>query len=239
MIPNNQKLEEVVKKNKDYKRINEILYLFKAASDLDWKDISKIGVQKTIYLTEILAPFKEMALSFLNFIYLYKGPYSKDIQNSLDYLVSCGALEITKFVQYRKFSYVNYRASESEKRIVKALLDYPEEKEKYEWIAIILKIIDAYKDAFGIGKGYEDVDKIIDLVYEEPSFKLAKDKGIGEFIEMISEDNATLKFLNFLKKIEETDLPKVLKREPAYDLETVILMFFEYLYLGFLAKQNV
>ena len=48
MIPNNQKLEEVIKKNKDYKRRNEILYLFNAASDLGWKDISKIGVQKTI-----------------------------------------------------------------------------------------------------------------------------------------------------------------------------------------------
>lgn len=239
MIPNNQKLEEAIKKNKDYKRINEILYLFKAANELGWKDISKIGVQKTIYLTEILAPFREIALSFLNFIYLYKGPYSKDIQNSLDYLVSCGALEITKFVQYGKFSYVNYRASESGKKIVEALWDYPEEKKKYEWIRIILKIIDAYKDAFGIGKGYENVDKIIDLVYEEPSFKLTMSKGRREFIRMTSEDNATLKFLKFLKGIEETDLPKILKRKPTDDIETIMLMFFEHLYLDFLTKRNV
>jgi hypothetical protein len=238
MEPTNLKLQKIAQKNKDYKRINEILYLFSAANELGWKDISKLGVQKTIYLSEILAPFKNVALSYLNFIYHYKGPYSKDIQNSLDYLVSCGALEISKFVQYRKVSYVNYRTNKSGQKIVEALLEYPNEREKYEWIRIVLKMIDAYKGAFGIGRGYQDVDKIIDLVYEEPSFKLTKSKGRGEFIKMLSEDNASVKLLEFLKGIEETDLQKILRKKPANDLETILLMFFEYIYLDFLGKQG-
>ncbi|MFW6172236.1 MAG: hypothetical protein ACOC5T_00625 [Elusimicrobiota bacterium] len=239
MRPKIQKLEEVIEENQDYKRANEILYLFKAASNLGWQDISKIGVQKTIYLSEILAPFKNVVLSFLNFIYHYKGPYSKDIQNSLDYLVSCGALEITKFVQYGKVTYVNYKISESGKKIVEALLNYNEEREKYDWMIIVLKLIDAYKEAFRIGKDYKDVDKIIDLVYEDPSFKFAKKKGRGEFVRMDTENNATLKFLKFLKEIEERKLPKILKRKPTDDIETIMLMFFEYLYLEFLKSHEV
>jgi len=232
-------LREIAKRNRDYKRVNEILYLFSSASDLGWKDISKIGVQKTIYLSEVLAPYKKLALSFLNFIYHYRGPYSKDIQNSLDYLVSCGALEITALMKHNNIAFVNYRINGSGEKIVKALLKYAEEREKYEWIKLILRVVDAYKEAFGIGRKYQNVDKIIDLVYEEPSFRLTKSKGKGEFINMVSEDNASIRFLEFLKNIEEIDLPKILIKKPANDLETILLMFFEYLYLDFLKKQNV
>lgn len=230
---------ECVRKNKSYKQLNEILYIFYVGEELCWSCVSKIGVQKSIYLSEILAPFKEVILSFLNFIYHKRGPYSKDIQNSLDYLVSLGAIEVIKFTKYYgKSAFADYRISESGKNVVKSLIVDTQEKEKYDWIKLVLKIIDTYKDAFGISKKFEGVDKIIDLVYEEPSFKETQIKGRGKFIQMTLRDNPTMKLMDFFKNIEIVELPKFLKKEPKTDLATILLMFFEHLYLDFLSKKE-
>lgn len=239
--------KEHFRENRSYKQLNEILYVFYIGEKLGWSDISKIGVQKCIYLSEILAPLKEVILFFLNFVYAKRGPYSKNIQNWLDYLVSLGAIEVVKFVKYGRSAFVNYKISESGKKVVESLIIDVHEKEKYEWINLVLRVIDAYKDASGIGgykgafgikKEFEGVDKIIDLVYEEPSFKEVQTKGRGEFIQMTVKDNPTVKLMDFLKNIEKTELPQILKKEPKSDLETILLMFFEHLYLDFLSKKG-
>jgi len=230
--------KEHFRENRSYKQLNEILYVFYIGEKLGWSDISKIGVQKCIYLSEILAPLKEVILSFLNFVYAKRGPYSKDIQNWLDYLVSLGAIEVVKFVKYDRSTFVNYKISESGKMIVESLITDAQEKEKYEWIKLVLRVINAYKDASGIGRRYEGVDKIIDLVYEEPSFREVQTKGRGEFIQMTVKDNQTAKLMDFLKNIEKTELPQILKKEPKSDLETILVMFFEHLYLDFLSERR-
>ncbi len=231
-------LKECIRKNKNYKRLSEILYVFYSGKELGWPYISKIGVQKSIYLSEVLAPLKKVILSFLNFIYHKRGPYSADIQNSLDYLVSLGAIEVVKFKKRGKSAFVDYRISESGESVVHSLLIEPEEKEKCNWVKLVLRVIDAYKDAFGIGKKFEDMDKIVDLVYEEPSFKEVQKKGRGKFIQMTLKDNLTMELTDFLKNIEETELSKFLKKEPKRDFETILLMFFEHLYLDFLSKRE-
>lgn len=228
---------EVEQKNRDYKRMNEILYIFYAGKELKWDYISKIGVQKLIYLSEVLAPLKEVILSFLNFIYHKRGPYSADIQNILDYLVALGAIEVVSFEQYGKNAFINYKISETGEELVKKLIVNKLEKEKFGWIKIVLKIVDAYKDIWGIGKNFKGIDKIVDLVYQEPSFKETQKKGRGEFIPMDYKENATIKLLEFLEKIESEEVPVLLNTKHQKDTETILLMFFEYLYLEFLSNK--
>ena len=229
--------DEVEEKNTYYKKMNEILYVFCAGKELKWNYISKIGVQKSIYLCEVLAPLKEIIFSFLNFIYHKRGPYSADIQNILDHLVALGAVELVSFERYGKSAFANYKISETGENLVKNLIMDSAEEEKFSWINLVLKIVDAYKDIFGIGKNFKNVDKIIDLVYQEPSFKEVQKKGRGEFIPVGYEKNLTIKLLEFLKKIENEEIPVLLKRKPHKDLETILLMFFEYLYLEFLSNR--
>ncbi len=121
-------LKECIQKNKNYKRLSEILYVFYSGKELGWPHISKTGIQKSIYLSEVLAPLKKVILSFLNFIYHKRGPYSADIQNSLDYLVSLGAIEVVKFKKRGKSAFVDYRISESGESVVHSLLIEPKEK---------------------------------------------------------------------------------------------------------------
>ena len=55
---------------------------------------------------------------------------------------------------------------------------------------------------------------------------------------MTLKDNPTMELTDFLKNIEETELSKFLRKEPKRDFETILLMFFEYLYLDFLSKRE-
>ncbi len=224
--------------NKIFKRSNEILYVFYSADELALPFLSKIGIQKCIYLSEILSPLKEIILSFLNFIYLHKGPYSKDIQNILDHLVALDGIEVDSFSTYGKNSYVNYKITEAGKSLVEDLIYDPMEKVKLQWIRIVLKLIDAYKDAFDLSEEYKGVDKIIDLVYQEPSFyEISQRKIKGEIIPMGNKNTLTMELIHFLDKVEEALPPKFDREKYKLDLKTVLLAFFEYLYVEYLSEK--
>jgi hypothetical protein len=222
--------------NESLKRSNEILYLFSGADTLNWPFISKIGVQKCLYLSEILSPLREIILSFLNFIYLHRGPYSKDVQNILDYLVSLDAIEVVSFTTIGGSAYVDYRITEAGESLVNNLVLYPVEKEKFDWISTVMKVIDAYKGCYGLGKEFKGVDKIIDLVYQEPSFKDLWQRGAkGEIIPFGVENKLTLELLDFLKTVEQKLPSKFDRNRYKLDLETILLSFFEYLYVEHLS----
>lgn len=224
--------------NRDLKRSNEILYVFYSADELALPFLSKVGIQKCIYLSEVLSPLKEIVLAFLNFIYLHKGPYSKDIQNILDHLVSMNAIEVDSFSTYGKNSYVNYKITRSGKSLVENLIDDHMEKEKFEWIRIVMRLTDAYKDAFYLNEEYRGVDRIIDLVYQEPSFYEIKQRnGKKELIPMGDKNTLTMELIHFLEKAEEVLPSKFDKEKYKLDLETVLLAFFEYLYVEYLSEK--
>ena len=224
--------------NEAFKRSNEVLYVFYSADELTLPFLSKIGIQKCIYLSEVLSPLKKIILSFMDFIYLHKGPYSKDIQNILDHLVSMNAIEVDSFSTHKKNLYVNYKITEIGESLVENLIYDPMEKEKLEWIRIVMRLIDAYKDAFDLSQEYGGVDKIIDLVYQEPSFYEIKQRnGKGELIPMGDKNNLTMELIHFLEKVEEA-LPRRFNREKyKLDWETVLLAFFEYLYVKYLSEK--
>lgn len=229
---------QMLQDNKAFRRSNEVLYVFYSADELTLPFLSKIGIQKCIYLSEVLSPLKKIILSFMDFIYLHKGPYSKDIQNILDHLVSINAIDIDSFSTDTKTPYVNYKITEAGKSLVESLIYDPMEKEKLQWIKIVMRLIDAYKDAFDLSEEYSGVDKIIDLVYQEPSFYEIKQRnGKGELIPMGDKNNLTMELIHFLEKVEES-LPLKFDREKyKLDLETVLLAFFEYLYVKHLSEK--
>lgn len=224
--------------NTTFKQSNEILYLFYSADKLNWPYISKIGVQKCIYLSEVLSPLKEIVLAFLNFVYWHRGPYSKDVQNLLDHLVSINAIDVISFSTYGASSYVDYRITEAGKFLVEDLVLYPAEKEKSDWINIIVKIIDAYKGSINLSEEFEGVDKIVALVYQEPSFKEVQQKeGKWQLIPVGYKNNLTMELVHFLEKVEQ-NLPEKFDRDRyKLDLETILLSFFEYLYVEHLSQR--
>ena len=189
---------QILLNNKAFKKSNEILYVFYSAEGFEVPFLSKLAIQKCIYLCEVLSPLKEIILSFLNFICHFKGPYSKDIQNILDHLVAMNAIEALSFSTYKKSSYVNYKITKAGKTLVENLIDDYVEKEKLQWIRIVMRLIDAYKDAYGLSEEYQGIDKIIGLVYQEPSFYEIKQRsGKRELISMGDRDTLTMELIHF------------------------------------------
>ena len=225
--------------NEYLRRSNEILYLFYSADELKWPCMSKIGVQKCLYLSEILSPIKEIVLAFLNFIYLHKGPYSKDVQNILDNLAALNAIEVTSFTTTNGNSYADYKITESGRTLVENLTLYPLEKDKLLWIQTVMKVVDAYKGCYGLDEQYQGVDRIIGLVYQEPTFKeIRLRQAKWEIIPFGVENKLTTELINFLKTIEQ-DLPdKFDKNKYKMNLETMLLSFFEYLYVEYLSESQ-
>ena len=235
----NIRISEIGAINESLKRSNEILYLFSAANGLNWISLSKIGVQKCLYLAEILSPMKEIILSFLNFIYLHKGPYSKDIQNALDYLVSLDAIEVVSFTTAGTNAYADYKITEAGISLVENLTLYPVEKEKLSWIQTVMKVVDAYKGCYGLNEQYQGVDKIIGLVYQEPTFKeIRRRQAKWEIIPFGEENKLTTELINFLKTIEQELPDEFDKSKYKLNLETILLSFFEYLYVEHLSESQ-
>ncbi|MCJ7635461.1 hypothetical protein MUP77_24115 [Candidatus Bathyarchaeota archaeon] len=225
--------------NEYFKRSNEILYLFSSANTLDWPFISKIGVQKCLYLSEILSPLREIILSFLNFIYHHRGPYSKDVQNILDYLVSLNAIEVISFTTIGRNAYVDYRITEAGESLVNNLVLYPVEKEKFDWISTVMKVVDAYKGCYGLNEQYKGVDRIIDLVYQEPTFKeIRLRQAKWEIIPFGAENKLTKELINFLQTIEQELPGNFDKTIYKLNLATILLSFFEYLYVEHLSESQ-
>lgn len=228
---------KTIEENREFRRLNEILYVLYSVRKFNLSNISKIGVQKCIYFCEILSPLREIILSFINFIYWHRGPYSKDVQNLLDYLVSIDAVNVVSFSTYGANSYANYMITEAGCELVENLAFYPKEKERLEWIEIVMRIIRAYTGSTNLGEEYDGIDKIIDLVYQEPSFKEVRQEKTKHVLLPVGErDNLTMELVYFLERIEE-NLPKVLDREKyKLNLDTILLSFFEYLYLEYLSQ---
>lgn len=235
----NIRISEIGAINESLKRSNEIVYLFSAANGLNWISLSRIGVQKCLYLAEILSPMKEIILSFVNFIYLHKGPYSKDIQNALDYLVSLDAIEVVSFTTAGTSAYADYKITEAGTSLVENLTLYPVEKEKLSWIQTVMKVVDAYKGCYGLNEQYQGVDKIIDLVYQEPTFKeIRRRQAKWEIIPFGEENKLTPELTNFLKTIEQELPDEFDKGKYKLNLETILLSFFEYLYVEHLSESQ-
>jgi hypothetical protein len=154
-------------------------------------------------------------------------------------LVSLNAIEVVSFTSIRENSYVDYKITPEGKSLVENLILYPVEQEKLGWIEIVMKLVDAYKGCYDLSEEYKGADRIIDLVYQEPSFKEIKKKNVKwELIPVGDKNNLTMKLIWFLKEAEQS-LPPTFNRERyKLDLETILLSFFEYLYVEHLSQKQ-
>lgn len=215
---------------------NEILYALNEARSCSDRPLSKLSIQKLLYLSGALAPIKDVILAYLSFITLIRGPYSKDIQNTLDHLVAIGLVEIVSFEKSNKAAYVNYQIAEAGKDVVKLLREYVHEDEKYWWISLVTKLVYTYFHAEGL-EGNMD-DKIKALVYQDPTYRKYKDNGqFHHLIELGNPNGLTYQLIDFIKEYFVKERVSIIKQGYRRTTEIILLTFFEYLYLNHLSEQ--
>jgi uncharacterized protein YwgA len=163
----------------DFKYANEVLYTLDSADRITKEPISKLGLQKILYLSACFAPIKNVVLAAIKYVRHNRGPYSKEIQNTVDQLVAYDLAEITDFTAVtKKISYASYRITEGGKSAVAKLRQYSAEEEKAWWINCVVKLSKIYinEDYLSEDEQFDGLEKIVRLVYRDDSFKAVEHK---------------------------------------------------------------
>lgn len=213
---------------KNYHMANEVLYVLDAAYRDANANISKLYLQKVLYLSSALSPIKDVVLTFLRYACHYRGPFSKDIQNTIDHLVAAGLVDISGINKIENQLYVNYILTIGGEVAVKTLIKYPYEEEKHWWISSVYQLSSIYMHS---KKLTGDVDKrIMSLVYQEPTYVDEKQKiDRWKSVDFNKESVPIKQLIEFIKKYEINNNKNV-RREA----EVLLVAFFEYLYLNYI-----
>lgn len=228
----------------NYRLANEILYALYSCREEGVEEVSKIGLQKLLYLSKVLAPVKDIILETIKFLSYIRGPYSKDIQNITDQLVAIGLANITEFKTTRGRNTISYyKITEGGEQVIEKLTKYSKEEEKLWWIGVIVKCATIYSKESFLNEDHEfsDLDKIVRLVYQEPTF-----------LEIRSKENTTQRFNSTLIDYEDYNNPtqelikftkQYIKKHQLYNQEErltaefVLVAFFEFLCSSYLNSE--
>jgi len=158
---------------------NIVLFVLYACDENGNSKVSKIAVQKLVYLAVAFAPEKNIILDFIKFRNETRGPYSKEIQNTLGKFLLTGFVEGYDYEKKIKATYINYKISEEGKRFVKKIIILEKEAENLWWISSICKLAIIYaKEEYNTKR--IGLDKMVDFVYQEPTFLKNKIRKRGD-----------------------------------------------------------
>lgn len=196
-------------------------------------DLSKLGLQKILYLAKVLEPVKEIIINTLEFLTEKRGPYSKEIQNLIDHLTAHGFVSITDFkIITGKNSLAYYRITSAGASIVGKLKEIPIQEEKYWWIDVISRLTIIYSSKIELENDskFFDLDRIVRLVYQDPTYNLFKSNNNWKYlINFENEDsNSTSKVIVFVKKYIEDNNLILNKQNIRGNAELILIAFFEF-----------
>jgi hypothetical protein len=215
----------------EFRQAGEILYVLHASNSFGVKDISKVSLQKLIYLSVVLSPIKDIIINFLRFQYNYRGPFNYEIQNTVDHLVGLDYVRITEynFVNEKKVL-ISYAITEKGTDSVKNLVKFDRESEKYWWIKCICRLAINYSEE-KYDSNWKGLDRIVDLVYQDPTF--SKGKTDGSFrrgIDLGGQMDFTKDLITFIKEYISNSTIKFESKDERRNAEIILVLFFEYLF---------
>lgn len=221
---------------------NEILYVLHSIRMNKGKPVSKIALQKLLYLSAALAPVKEIILSIIRFQRIQRGPYSKDIQNIVDHLVAYGLVEIKDFEIIKdKNAIALYEIAEGGINAVERLLQYSAEEEKYWWISCISKLSLMYSelDSAENDNEFKGLDKIVRIVYQDYTFKQTKENSyFRAVIDFNDIDKPTAQTIKFVKNYIEENREMFSFKNERFEAELILAAFFNHFYNNYLIEYS-
>lgn len=226
-------------KKQEIHKANQILYILDSVNENSVnKTLSKLGLQKLVYLSAVLAPARKIILSIVQFKRDQRGPYSKDIQNIVDHLVACGLVTVEEFrVTYKNNSIAYYRISDGGAEAVDRLKKIAKENEKYWWMDMITRLSIIYSEEEGLENETEltGIDKIVRLVYQDLDFKLVED-DYGEIIDTHKETLSS-SLIKFTEEYISNNLQILDFENDRNIIELVVMTYFEFLHSKYLDTQ--
>lgn len=221
----------------NYHKANEVLYALDAVERTTVQYLSRLTLQKILYLSGSLAPLKEVILVYLRFNSEKMGPYKGDIQNTLDHLVGVGLVDIIEFKKTKLGALSNYKITDIGKEIVSDLIKYSHEEEKFWWISIVTGLLYSYLEADGLSGTVDE--KIKSMIYQDPTYNTYNEKNLfRQLIDLSDKRGLTYQFSGFLKSYlhEGKVIPSDISERK--QVEIMVVTFMEYIYTSFLNEAN-
>ncbi|WP_288879759.1 hypothetical protein [Pedobacter panaciterrae] len=226
----------------NFHKSNEILYVLDSIYKHKSQAVSKIALQKLLYLSSALAPIKEIILSIIRFQRIQRGPYSKDIQNIVDHLVAYGLVKITEFKVIRdKNASAHYEITIGGQNAVEKLISYSVEEEKYWWISCIsrLSLMYAELDSAESDNEFDGLDKIVRIVYQDYTFKETNENSyFRALIDFNDLDRPTAKIIRFVKGYIDANKNMFSFENERFEAELILSAFFNHFYSSYLIEYS-
>lgn len=224
----------------DLRKVTEVLFVLNAIDECYDKAISKIALQKLLYLSASFSPIKDVVMEIIKFQRIQRGPYNKEVQNLIDHLVAHDYVEIVNFKQLHKNnSLALYKISPVGKQAVQELLKSNKEEEKYWWIKSVIKLSVLYTQQveFKDDNEFENIDKVLRLVYQDLTFKATKDRqDFGAMIDLGDKKRETFALIEFVKRYIKENSNILRFKDDRQVAELVLIAFFELLFSNYLKE---
>lgn len=215
-----------------YKQAGEILYALEIAKNVSDGVVSKVALQKLMYLSVVLGPIKEVIINFIRYEYNVRGPYNYEVQNIVDHLMGLGYVEISNYdYKDEKRIMISYKITPKGSSTVKRLIRLDSENEKYWWISCIFRLAKGYSDDIAVSK-WSGLDKIVDLVYKDPTFVKGKTEStFRTSLDISGSQDVTKELIEFTKQYiaSEPNL-KIVNRSERRMAEIILVLFFEMMF---------
>ena len=222
---------------------NEVLYALDAVKETTVGHLSRLTLQKVLYLSGALAPLKDIYLEYLRFNTEVLGPYKGEIQETVDHLVGIGLVDIIYFKRTRrrgiKQSGVrsHYVISDIGKEAVNRLILYTHEEEKAWWISLVTGLSYSYLEADGLSGTVDD--KIKSIIYQDPTYNTFKKENLFKrLIDLSDKSGLTYQFVEFLKSYSQKSVVIPSDISERKKVEIMLLTFMEYFYTGILNEAS-
>lgn len=189
----------------------DVYSVMKSMNNVGWDALRESSINRILYLSAVVYSFmfgesKNIFVDNYKFVITLGGPEDPQIQNSLT------NLEANEIIQ-RNDNGLSLCSTDMEVKY----REYPLYSEKASWIDDISYIIGIYGE-----------DKIYDFVFRDPQYQLSL-KTNAQYALDLTQNNATVKFLNSFKKDFETHAQKTGK-DYSLNNRQYLSMYFEYVF---------
>lgn len=217
---------------------NEVLYALEAAKKTSVGYLSRLTLQKTLYLSGALAPLKKVFLEYMRFITHNFGPYKGEIQETVDHLVGIGLVDIVYFDKTKHGGFLsNYVISNTGEAVIERLIEYRHEEEKHWWISLITGLAYSYITSDGLSGSVDD--KIKSLIYQDPTYTTYKERNLfKKLIDLSDKRGLTYQYSEFLKSYVQGRSVTTSDLSERRQVEIMLVTFMEYLYTGVLNEDK-
>lgn len=218
----------------NYHMANEILYALSASKKTSVGYLSRLTLQKILYLSGALSPLKDVLLEYLKFNAEMLGPYERRIQNTVDHLVGIGLVDVAYFEETRKGgALTNYIITDTGQIVVDRLIQYSNEEEKAWWISLVISMTYSYLEASDLNGTVDE--KVRTMVYQDPTYEpYRKNNLYRRLIDLSDKKGLTYQFIEFIKEYASHNGMLSPDLDERKKVAIMLVAFMEYLYTSVL-----